>query len=221
VARYFLDRVALAWILVFLPASSLLILHHRVGGPQMGRFHLLGYGLINAFFLFEAWSLTNCGEKSNFYVNHEWRRKIVGMLALPLALVLSNLLFPVLFEGYRKPEGVVVFLFVVLGFIAGAIGFVATREHPIADCGEEDLKQAKRIQKGCTATVVGVVAVLGGTAISSAMRQFYVEIWNDGFLFLCAIFIVAAVAGTFFAYPWLLVRALQKPAAIKKPPPAV
>jgi hypothetical protein len=104
VARYFLDRVALAWILVFLPASSLLILHHRSAGPQMGRFHLLGYGLINALLLFEAWSLTNCGEKSSFYVNHEWRRKIVGMLALPIALVSSNLLFPVMFEGYRKPE---------------------------------------------------------------------------------------------------------------------
>ncbi len=142
-ARYFLDRVALAWILVFLPASSLLILHHRAGGPQMGRFHLLGYGLINAFFLFEAWSLTNCGEKSNFYVNHEWRRKIVGMLVLPLALVLSNLLFPVMFEGYRKPEGVVVLLFVVLGFVAGAKPECVGDNH--AKCG------CRGRERGCIA----------------------------------------------------------------------
>lgn len=208
-ARYFLDRVALAWILALIPSSAVCLLAHDSHAPQIGRFHLVGYWILSMLSLYEAWRVANFGERSNFYVDHEWRRRPVAMLGLVGALVFSSVFFPILIEGYRKPSGVVTFLFIVLGFIAGAKGFVATREHSIAACQDEDLKQARRIQKGCLRVFAGIVTLLGVVAFSDAMRALYVQIWDDWWLLTAVILMAIALVGAFIIYPWLLVRALQ------------
>lgn len=218
--RYFLDRVALSLILSHFPTTSVLILQHRPITTQLGRFHLIAYWLVNAVCFWQAWQLINRGENSSFYVHHEWRRRVVAMLAVPAALIVANLLFPLLVEGYTWPGGTVIALFVALGIVAGAGGFVGTRERPIPDCGEKDLAQARRMQRGAAIVFGAILPLLGGIAAGlwPTLKQLYADIANDRFLTIGAILVIAMTLGTFFLYPWLLVRSMERQISAKRPP---
>jgi len=207
--RYFLDRQALAWIILLIPSSTVFILSYAARTSPLGRFHLVGYWILSALLFYEAWRITNLGEKSAFYVNHAWRRRIVAMLVFPTALVSSSVVFPVLMEGYRKPPGVLIFLLVVLGFITGANGFVATRERPVAECTTEDAKQAREIQKGSSWLFVGLITLFGGIAVFEAVRSAYATIWDDSGLLTGVILMAIALSGALLIYPWTLVRDMK------------
>jgi uncharacterized membrane protein len=108
-ARYFLDRVALGCILVLFPATSALVLRHRPISARLGHYHWIAYAIINALLLLEAWRLINWGGQSKFYVDHEWRRKLVAALGLPASLLVGGAIFPLLIEGTSSPGAVVIF----------------------------------------------------------------------------------------------------------------
>src|SRR2546422_5331165 len=111
--RRFLDRVALAWILIFFPATSLLALHHRPISVWLSGYHWIVYAAAHVAALFGAWCLINWGDQSRFYIDRPWRRKLVAGIALPAALVLAGVLFPLRVEAKSFPGPVVILFFCV------------------------------------------------------------------------------------------------------------
>jgi hypothetical protein len=208
----YLDRLTLLYIIICFSTTATWLLMSRPQAQLLGRYHWLAYWLINSILLFNAWLLINAGATRKAY-----ERKIVAAISLPAALLIANLLFPILFETGKPVATIITPLFLVLGFVATATGFIGTRGNPRNQSNDADALQARHILKDSPkilgAIAVGIVGSLAIKPISDA----YLRIVGDTHLRLAAIFIMSGLVITLWILPFIIVNTIT---ILPPPPPA-
>src|SRR5258708_6339154 len=122
--RSYLDRLTLAYIIVCFSTTATFLLLSRPEAQHFAQYHWLGYWLINSILLFNAWLFINAGTRE------AWERKVIATIVLPAALLVANLLFPYLLEGGKPVATIIIPLFLMLGAVAAATGYIGTRGNP-------------------------------------------------------------------------------------------
>ncbi len=204
--RSYLDRLTLAYIILCFSTTATFLLLSRPGAQHFAQYHWLGYWLINSILLFNAWLFINAGTRE------AWERKVIATIVLPAALLVANLLFPYLLEGGKPVATIIIPLFLMLGAVAAATGYIGTRGNPRDESTSENLTQAKLALKGSLPTLAFVVAGAFGALAAEYMRNVYVRIFNDIYLSLAAYFIIGGMIATFLALPYIILHTTKVPA---------
>ena len=202
--KFFLSRANLWYIIIMFSTAAVFILKHRQVTGRLSRFHLIAYWLINAVAFFEAWQIINMKKDSFLYRKREWIRKVVSAIILPLAVIVSNVLFPYLLEGHTWPGWVVIILFCILGIVVGAHGFLGTLDNLDTNYIEADQKGAASNQKICVGIISTIFLLISSTLIVDVTKQGFLEIFEDSSLTIGACLVFVALLITFIAYPYVI-----------------
>ena len=214
--KNFLSRINLWYIISVFSTAAVLILQHRQVTGRLSRFHLIAYWLINSFAFLEAWQFINMREDFFLYRNGGWIRKVVSAGILPLAVIVANVLFPYLLEGYTWPGGVVITLFCILGFVAGAHGFLGTLENLDQMYTEKDEEGASHNQTICAIILVTIATIAGGSTLLEEIRRGFTEVFEDLWLAIGAFVVFGSLLLTFLVYPYVIKKSIKSKLTIQK-----